>query len=78
MSKTAMMELIDKYNEGCGSREFFTYFITNKNELLAKERQQIEDAHSHNRCLNNKTYDCSVKAIRDAKEYYEKKYGGEK
>jgi len=34
------------------------------------ERQQIIDAHCHNRCMNNQTYECATRAFEDAKQYY--------
>jgi hypothetical protein len=38
----------------------------------AKElhKQEIELAHLHNRCLQDQTYECSIKAIDNAEKYY--------
>lgn len=34
------------------------------------EKEQIIMAHCHNRCLNNKTYECSIKAFENSEHYY--------
>lgn len=40
------------------------------NEALQMEKEQIIMAHCHNRCLNNKTYECSIKAFENSEHYY--------
>ena len=40
------------------------------------EKEQIEKAHCHNRCVNNQSFECAIKAFKDAKQYYNKTYGG--
>lgn len=38
------------------------------------EKDQIEMAHYHNRCINDQSYDCTMKAFYDAQEYYINNY----
>jgi hypothetical protein len=44
------------------------------NKLLEQakkiEKQQIKNAHTHNRCINNQTYDCTIEAFYNAEQYY--------
>jgi len=40
----------------------------------AMERQQIEEAHSHNRCIQSQNYDCFKKAIESASDYFTQTY----
>jgi hypothetical protein len=42
-----------------------------------KEKEQIIKANCFNRCLNNQTYECSMKAFADAEQYYNENYGGD-
>lgn len=44
------------------------------NNLKAMERQQIEEAHSHNRCIQSQNYDCFKKAIESASDYFTQTY----
>ena len=34
------------------------------------EKQRIKEAHTHNRCINNQTYDCTIEAFYNAENYY--------
>jgi hypothetical protein len=34
------------------------------------EKQKIKEAHTHNRCINNQTYDCTIEAFYNAEQYY--------
>lgn len=49
-----------------------------KNLSKAMEKEQIIMAHCHNRCLNNKTYECSIKAFENSEHYYNETYNKEK
>jgi vacuolar-type H+-ATPase subunit H len=40
------------------------------------EKQQIKNAHTHNRCINNQTYDCTIEAFYNAEQYYNETFGG--
>jgi hypothetical protein len=40
------------------------------------EKQQIKNAHTHNRCINNQTYDCTIEAFYNAELYYNEAFGG--
>lgn len=42
--------------------------------LIIKEKEQIEHAHAHRRCLHNKTMDCTIEAYKNAEEYYNQNY----
>jgi hypothetical protein len=39
------------------------------------EKQQIKNAHTHNRCINNQTYDCTIEAFYNAEQYYNETFG---
>ena len=41
------------------------------------EKQEIKEAHTHNRCINNQTYDCTIEAFYNAEQYYNETYGGD-
>jgi hypothetical protein len=49
-------------------------FYHDNNEVIKKakqmEKDQIEMAHYHNRCIDDQSYDCTMKAFYDAQEYY--------
>lgn len=44
-SKTAMHELLDKFNSTCTLKEFFNHVYNNQQILLAKTNQEIIDAY---------------------------------
>jgi hypothetical protein len=39
------------------------------------EKQEIKEAHTHNRCINNQTYDCTIEAFYNAEQYYTETFG---
>ena len=41
------------------------------------EKEQIIMAHCHNRCLNNKTYECGIKAFENSEQYYNETFKSE-
>ena len=41
---------------------------------LIHHKQEIIDAHAKNRCINDKTMACSIKAYKDAEDYYKEKF----
>ena len=41
------------------------------------EKEQIMMAHCHNRCLNNKTYECSIKAFENSEQYFNETFNTE-
>ena len=38
------------------------------------EKEQIKSAHYHNRCIDNQTFDCTMKAFENAELYYNEMY----
>ena len=54
------------------------FVIRTANDLLEKEKEQIEHAHAHRRCLHNKTMDCTIEAYKNAEEYYNQTYNQNK
>lgn len=42
------------------------------------EKEQIIIAHCHNRCLNDKSYECSIKAFENSEQYYNQTYNQNK
>lgn len=38
------------------------------------EKEQIVKAHYHNRCLNDQTYECSIRVMKEAEEYFKEYY----
>lgn len=47
-----------------------------KQKALKKEKEDIIEAHYHNRCLDKQTMECTMGAIREAEEYYKQRYEG--
>lgn len=43
-------------------------------EGMPKEKEQIENAHANNRCLQNKTMECTIEAYKNAEKYYKETY----
>lgn len=43
-------------------------------ECILKEKEQIEHAHAHHRCLHDKTMECTIEAYKRAEEYYNQTY----
>lgn len=41
---------------------------------LIIHKQEIIDAYAKNRCINDKTMACSIKAYKDAEDYYKDKF----
>lgn len=80
MEKTAMQELIewiDKeiilnpyYRASPRLTEGAAMVKAKATVLLATEKRQIVEAYSHNRCLNDKSFECSTNAIEAAEQYY--------
>ena len=69
MKQTAVEWLIDKLkSQGLliGEPDNLVAF----NQAKQMEKEQIMMAHCHNRCLNNKTYECSIKAFENSEQYY--------
>ena len=69
MKQTAVEWLIDKLkSQGLLIGEPDNLVAVNQAKEMEKE--QIMMAHCHNRCLNNKTYECSIKAFENSEQYY--------
>ncbi|MBP7512729.1 MAG: hypothetical protein KA981_12410 [Bacteroidia bacterium] len=69
-SKTAMHELLDKFNSTCTLKEFFNHVYNNQQILLAKTNQEIIDAYDAG-CKNSglhKTHE------EKATDYFTQKY----
>ncbi len=66
--QTAVQWLIEELGE------YFPHEIGGIHLMVEKakqmEKDQIEMAHYHNRCIDDQSYDCSMKAFYDAQEYY--------
>ena len=52
-SKTAMHELLDKFNSTCTLKEFFNHVYNNQQILLAKTNQEIIDAYDEGKYLSS-------------------------
>lgn len=65
LPKSAKIKLTDE-----GIKEYLKI----REQAKAMEKEQIKQAHYHNRCINNKTYECTKKAIEDAEIYYNETY----
>jgi len=52
------------------SRENLTIAAEVVRQAKKIEKQQIKNAHTHNRCINNQTYDCTIEAFYNAEQYY--------
>jgi hypothetical protein len=48
--------------------------IEKANEMF---KQEVLRSHMHNRCLQDQTYECSIKAIEDAENYYNDNFKSE-
>lgn len=64
-------ELIDKptkkfYNAYIDSFDL-SEFVEQAKEM---EKEQIKEAHTHNRCINNQTFDCTIESLNNAEQYY--------
>ena len=46
--------------------------------LIIKEKEQIENAHAHHRCLQDKTMECTIEAYKNAQKYYNQTYNQNK
>jgi hypothetical protein len=83
--KSAMQELIDKvehaisYNVEGGLVEKYTWeeLFKDMYVLLEKEKEQIENAHAHHRCIHDKTMECTIEAYKSAEKYYNQTYNQE-
>jgi hypothetical protein len=68
-----LIEQLTKTNEG---KNFLEQSYNKK--LIKKAEQmyegQIKSAHYHNRCIDNQTFDCTMKAFENAEQYYNKLY----
>lgn len=38
------------------------------------EKEQIENAHAHHRCIHDKTMECTIEAYKSAEKYYNQTY----
>ena len=45
-----------------------------RKEALDKEKEQIENAHAHHRCIHDKTMECTIEAYKSAEKYYKQTY----
>ena len=79
--KTKMQELIEWCNScltdltlSDGAKTALEVTIVRATDLLEKEKEQIEHAHAHLRCLHNKTMDCTIEAYKNAEKYYNQTY----
>jgi len=43
-------------------------------QAVENHKGEILFAHAHNRCLQEQTYECSIKAFENAEEYYNKTF----
>jgi hypothetical protein len=46
-------------------------------QALENHKGEILFAHMHNRCSQEQTYECSIKAIEDAENYYNETFKSE-
>ena len=73
MKQTAV-EWLQKQLECFGNKHELQMSWATVDKLLEQakqmEKEQIMMAHCHNRCLNNKTYECSIKAFENSEQYY--------
>ena len=44
--------------------------IKQAESMLEEEKEVIMEAHCHNRCIDNETYECTMEAFKNAEEYY--------
>jgi len=73
--QTAVNWLIDEHFGGIENcTPDFRNKIEQANEMF---KQGILLAHLHNRCLQEQTYECSIKAIEDAENYYNDNFKSE-
>ena len=46
-------------------------------QSIENHKQEILLTHIHNRCSQDKTYECTIKAIEDAENYYNDNFKSE-
>jgi hypothetical protein len=75
--QTAVMKLLQYILVDCRNKDGVIQFSAHEtfNEYLEMEKQQIKNAHTHNRCINNQTYDCTIEAFYNAEQYYNETFG---
>jgi hypothetical protein len=64
---------VEWFAERIQSDKIFNYENVLK-QAKQMEKDQIEMAHYHNRCIDDQSYDCTMKAFYDAQEYYLNNY----
>jgi hypothetical protein len=67
--KTAMQRLITNL-ETMG----ITFPQGIQQTFLSIEKEQIEHAHAHHRCIHDKTMECTIEAYKSAEKYYNQTY----
>jgi hypothetical protein len=73
--QTAVEWLIDEHFGGIENcTPDFRNKIEKANEMF---KQEVLRSHMHNRCLQDQTYECSIKAIENAEEYYNETFKSE-
>ena len=72
MKQTAVEWLVEQLKERGYAGEFPPHLLFEQAKQMEKE--QIMMAHCHHRCLNNKTYECSIKAFENSEQYYNETY----
>ena len=71
--KTAMQELISELKR-VDDYPMMPFVIRIATDLLEKEKEQIENAHAHHRCIHDKTMECTIEAYKSAEKYYNQTY----
>jgi hypothetical protein len=69
-------DLVDKpINQFFNAYKSSVNLIEYVKQAKEMEKQQIKNAHTHNRCINNQTYDCTIEAFYNAEQYYNETFG---
>ena len=72
--KSAMQELIEWTEKYEGKMISADQVVLKAHNLLEKEKEQIEHANAHHRCLHDKTMECTIEAYKKAEKYYNQTY----
>jgi hypothetical protein len=72
-------ERFDKYiawRTGDHKATEYTYqdLVNDFDKARQMEKEQIINAHTHLRCINNQTMDCTLQAYEKAEQYYSETY----